>query len=244
MAAALLTLLLAILVFFAAREMFGVEAALIALTLLVFDPNVLAHGAVVGTDMGLTCFMFAAIYAFYRYVRVPSTKRLILVGVATGLAFAAKHTGILLVPMLLMLAVAELLRKNGEGSKPAGQRAKQLVIAFAVISAIALTTLWASYGFRYVARGEGLQLNPPLAQSVHYLSRPRVRHDCWKPWRVTACFRSLTFSGSRMSGSCRISTRAICSDGFIRTVSGTTSRRRLRSSQLYRFYFCSDSRCG
>ena len=75
--------------------------------------------------------------------------------------------------MLLMLAVAELLRKNGEGSKPAGQRAKQLVIAFAVISAIALTTLWASYGFRYVARGEGLQLNPPLAQSVHYLSRPR-----------------------------------------------------------------------
>ena len=155
MAAALLTLLLAILVFLAAREMFGIEAGLIALTLLVFDPNVLAHGAVVGTDMGLTCFMFAAIYAFYRYVRVPSTKRLILVGVATGLAFAAKHTGILLVPMLLMLAVAELLRKNDEGSKPAGQRAKQLVIPFAVISAIALTTLWASYGFRYVARGEG-----------------------------------------------------------------------------------------
>jgi hypothetical protein len=54
MAAALLTFLLAILVFLAGREMFGVEAAFIALTLLVFDPNVLAHGAVVGTDMGLS----------------------------------------------------------------------------------------------------------------------------------------------------------------------------------------------
>jgi len=70
MAAALFTLLLVVLVFFAAREMFGIEAALIALRLLVFDPNVLAHGAVVGTDMGLTCFMFATIYAFFRYVRV------------------------------------------------------------------------------------------------------------------------------------------------------------------------------
>ena len=72
MAAVLLTLLLAILVFFAAREMFGVEAALIALTLLVFDPNVLAHGAVVGTDMGLTCFMlqpfmrFIGMFEFHR----------------------------------------------------------------------------------------------------------------------------------------------------------------------------------
>jgi len=100
-------------------------------------------------------------------------KRLILVGVATGLAFAAKHTAILLVPMLLMLSAAELLRKGEEDSKPRGQRAKQMAVAFVVISAIALTTLWASYGFRYAARGEGLQLNPPLAQSVHYLSRAR-----------------------------------------------------------------------
>jgi len=73
--------------------MLGIEAPLIALKLLVCDPNVLAHGAVVGTDMGLTCFMFAAIYAFYRYVRVPSMKRLILVGVATGPGFRGQTHG-------------------------------------------------------------------------------------------------------------------------------------------------------
>jgi hypothetical protein len=54
MAAALLTILLATLIFFAAREMFGAGAGLVALALFVFDPNVLAHGAVVGTDMGLS----------------------------------------------------------------------------------------------------------------------------------------------------------------------------------------------
>ena len=174
MAAALLTFLLAILVFLAGCEMFGVEAAFIALTLLVFDPNVLAHGAVVGTDMGLTCFMFAAIFAFYRYVRFPSTKRPIVVGLATGLTLASKHTGILLIPMLVMLSAAELFRKpeNEQKREPVGKRAGRLAIAFVAISAIALTTLWAFYGFRYAARGAGLQLNPPFAQSVHYLSRP------------------------------------------------------------------------
>ena len=174
MAAALLTFLLAILVFLAGCEMFGVEAAFIALTLLVFDPNVLAHGAVVGTDMGLTCFMFAAIFAFYHYVRFPSTKRLIVVGLATGLTLASKHTGILLIPMLVMLSAAELFRKpeNEQKREPVGKRAGRLAIAFVAISAIALTTLWAFYGFRYAARGAGLQLNPPFAQSVHYLSRP------------------------------------------------------------------------
>ena len=98
MAAALLTLLLAVLVFLAAKEMFGIGAAFIALILLVFDPNLLAHGAVVGTDVGLSCFMFASIYAFYRYVKVPSVWRLVVAGLATGLALASKHTAILVFP--------------------------------------------------------------------------------------------------------------------------------------------------
>jgi predicted membrane-bound dolichyl-phosphate-mannose-protein mannosyltransferase len=53
-AAALLTLLLALLVFLATQEIFGTGAAFLALALLVFDPNLLAHGAVVGTDVGLS----------------------------------------------------------------------------------------------------------------------------------------------------------------------------------------------
>jgi 4-amino-4-deoxy-L-arabinose transferase-like glycosyltransferase len=175
MAAAILTLLLAWLIFAAAREMFGVGAAFIALALFVFDPNVLAHGAVVGTDMGLSCFMFASIYAFYRYVRVPSTGRLVVVGVATGLTFASKHTGILLVPMLLLLSIVEVLRRRDAttDSEALGKRIRRLAVAFVVTSALAVATLWAFYGFRYSARPAGLQMNPPLADSLHQLSRPR-----------------------------------------------------------------------
>jgi 4-amino-4-deoxy-L-arabinose transferase-like glycosyltransferase len=182
MAASIFTLLLALLVFFAAQEMFGTGAGLIALALLVFDPNLLAHGAVVGTDVGLSCFMFASVYAFYRYVKKPSLWRLLVVGVATGLALASKHTGILVFPMLLLLTICEIVR-NGRTSEvqiptaganlSRGKHAQQFVIALVAISAVALTVLWASYGFRYQARAEGRQLNPPLADFFHDLARPR-----------------------------------------------------------------------
>lgn len=178
MAAALLTLMLAALIFLAAREMFGLGAAFVALALFVFDPNVLAHGAVVGTDMGLSCFMFAAIYAFYRYVKTPTTARLIVAGIAVGLTFAAKHTGILLVPMLVLLSLTEIFRKGGtaDRAESAGKRIGRLALAFVIIGAISLTTLWAFYGFRYAARGDGLQMNPPLAESIHHMSRAREIH--------------------------------------------------------------------
>jgi len=62
--------LLAVLVFLSAKEMFGTWSGFIALALLAFD--LLAHGAVVGMDTGLACFLFASIDAFYRYVKAPS----------------------------------------------------------------------------------------------------------------------------------------------------------------------------
>src|SRR5258708_6888613 len=45
MAASLLTLLLALLVFLTAREMFGTGAGFVALGLIAFDPTLLAHSA-------------------------------------------------------------------------------------------------------------------------------------------------------------------------------------------------------
>jgi 4-amino-4-deoxy-L-arabinose transferase-like glycosyltransferase len=180
MAVSLLTLLLALLVFLATREMFGTGAAFIALGLLVFDPNLLAHGAVVGTDMGLSCFMFAAIYAFYRYVKIPSAWRLVIVGLASGFALASKHTGILVFPMLLLLAICEIAWAHGdlpEGTNAVTRqkRALHLALALVLVSVIAITVLWGFYGFRYRARASGLELSPPLSEFVQGLSRPHER---------------------------------------------------------------------
>src|ERR1700723_3954809 len=64
MAAGLLAWGLALMVFFAARAWFGTSAALIALTLVVFDPNIMAHSALVTTDVGVSLFFLASIFTF------------------------------------------------------------------------------------------------------------------------------------------------------------------------------------
>ena len=172
MAVASLTLLLALLVFLAAQEMFGTIAGFIALGLVVFDPNLLAHGAVLGTDVGLSCFMFGSIYAFYRYLKSPSIPRMMLVGLLAGLALASKHTAILICPMLILLSAVEVLRNTSPSGESRKKYAIRLAGAIVVISVVAVTILWAFYGFRYQARPAGMQLNPPLAEFMHGLSRP------------------------------------------------------------------------
>src|SRR5258708_590536 len=172
MTASILTVLLALLVFLATKEFFGTGAAFIALTLIVFEPNLLAHGARVTTDAGLSCFMFATIYAFYRYVKAPSAWRLAVVGLATGLTLAAKHTGILVIPMLVLLAICEVMRGHftkqqySEGRVGTGRYAGLLAVSVIASVLIAVGVLWASYGFRFVARPDGLQLNPGFAEWV------------------------------------------------------------------------------
>jgi hypothetical protein len=176
---AILTLLLALLIFLAAREMFGTAPAFIALSLIAFDPNILGHGAIVTTDVGFSTFLFATAYAFYRYVKRPSIRRLLLMGVAGGLALAAKHTGILIFPMLFLLGLCELAWGGKKAPKGAanpvgrGKRALRLAGALAVAGILSIGVLWLFYGCRYAARPDGLAINPPLAEFVKDLENPR-----------------------------------------------------------------------
>jgi hypothetical protein len=157
MACALFMVGLAVGVLVAGWEMFGAVAGLIGLALLVFDPNFLAHGALVTTDAAISCCVFWALYLAYRYAKRPSVWRLVLVGLVSGLAMVTKFTGLLVLPCLLVLVVAELL--SARDWKLFGRR----VVALLVVSAIALGVIWSFYGFRYSARPAGRVLHPVLA---------------------------------------------------------------------------------
>lgn len=172
----LFPLLLALMVFLATREMFGAAPALIALALTVFEPNILAHGALVTNDVALATCLFAAVYAFYRYFSRPTAARLALTGVAGGLTLAAKHSGLLLFPILFLLAAIEWLlhlrpgsdrglapsdkteqtlrpefssATEGSPAKSRARRALRLLLVLAVVAAVSVTVLWGFYGFRY-----------------------------------------------------------------------------------------------
>ncbi len=170
LATSAITILLALVVFLAAQEMFGTGAGLIALALVAFDPTLLAHSALMTTDAGGACFMFCSIYAFYRYVKSPSPWRLALVGLVAGLALASKHSSVLLFPMLLLLGIAEVVwlqaPQHQKSAAGLGKRSLHFAAALIAIVVLSVGVLWASYGFRYAAREDGLQLNPPLATQL------------------------------------------------------------------------------
>ncbi len=160
LAAALLAIALSLTIFFAAREWFGTAAGLVAMTLAVFDPNLLAHSGLVTTDVGAALFLLAAIYAFFRFIQCPSWLRLLTAGLVAGFLLATKHSGVLLAPMLLLLAVWEA------ANTPSGSRSRQalrLAGALVAIAAVGVAVLWAFYGFRYSARPAGLVLIPSMA---------------------------------------------------------------------------------
>ena len=158
--AELLALGLCVFVFLAAREWFGDTAGLIALALVVLDPNVLAHSALVTTDIGVSCFFVAAIWTFYRFATRPTLIRLFLAGLATGLLLATKHSGILIGPMFVFLIAWEVLTAPGAQRK---RIALRFTGGFFAIVVLSVFVLWAFYGFRYTARPAGMAFSTTVA---------------------------------------------------------------------------------
>jgi tetratricopeptide (TPR) repeat protein len=101
---------------------------------------------------------------------------LAVAGVATGLALAVKHTGLLVLPILFLLAACELIfSKFGTHREKVDRHAIKLFGSVALIGLIGWAVLWSFYGFRYHARPNNLQMNPPLAEYVQGL-KP---HEAW-----------------------------------------------------------------
>jgi len=160
-------LALGLLIYLWTEELFGFVAGIFALAMFVFDPNVLANGAMVTTDVGAAFCFVAAMYSFYRYCRRPGWARLGVAGVALGLALSAKYTGIFLVPMLVLVVAFEgwmardwrvLWRRVG---------------ALVLMGLVAWVVVWSFYGFRYKAAPVGKDLNPPLAKYLEQMHDQR-----------------------------------------------------------------------
>jgi len=159
------TLVLAFLIFLAAQEMFGNLAALLALTLFAFEPTLLANGAIVTTDMPLACLFFASVYTFYRYISRPAFPRLALCAGITGLTLAAKHSGALILPTLLLVALATFFTAPPPDPKTNWRALlpRHIVLSLIFIALVSYVVIWTFYGFRFAARPDGLQITPLLA---------------------------------------------------------------------------------
>ena len=144
----------------------------------------LANSDLVTTDMGVACLFLTTIYCFYLYARQPSALRLLVTGLAGGLTLSAKHSGILLAPMLLGLSCwrSHMPSEDGAGAWPG-----HCLADCAAIFVLAAVVLWAFYGFRYAARPAGLVMNPTLSE----YAAPLTGINSWvighlASWRLAA----------------------------------------------------------
>lgn len=172
-AASVLSLLMAVLVFLVTREMFGKWEALTALALLAFEPNLIAHGAVVTTDMALTATAFGTVYALYRYRKNSSWFRFSVVGLAFGLLLAAKHSAVILFPILLLLLLADVFFFRSVKIGLPKQILRQTT-AFAAFFLVGLVLLWAFYGFQYYSIPSATNSTVSIADYIKENGRPEM----------------------------------------------------------------------
>jgi len=82
---------------------FGNGPALLALALLAFDPNILAHGHYATTDLGATFFIFAACIAWDAFLGSRRKLHLVLAGILLGFAIGTKFSALMLLPVFAIL---------------------------------------------------------------------------------------------------------------------------------------------
>ena len=150
LAASLMSILFALIIFIAAWEMFGRWEALTALAIVAFEPNLIAHGSLVTTDMAISATSFGAIYALYRFGKDQTWLRFLVTGLSFGLMLSAKHSAVIFAGILFVLLIADtvLFRRS---EVRLSHRLIRETAAFAGMFVIGLAMLWSFYGFRYHA---------------------------------------------------------------------------------------------
>ncbi len=143
-------------------------AALLALYLVTFDPNILAHTRLVTTDLGLTFFAFLAGYALWWFWQRPSWHHALLAGITFGLLQNSKFTAGLFVPLFALIILINFgVQIWGLGLRPSliGIRQSPIIHLFMLVVAylfIAPLTLWAVYGFQIGTLPQDLPTLPQL----------------------------------------------------------------------------------
>jgi hypothetical protein len=158
------------------------------------EPDVLAHGQIVTTDLAVALFVFLSVIAFQSVTDRVTSSRVLLAGLATGAALASKFSALVLVPILITLAAVAALssrplsvaRRRGAPRALTGTASRLAVLALVLlaIGTIALAFVWATYAFQ-----PRLANDPEAAAS---LSGSRLE----RPGAVTAILRAIHALGS------------------------------------------------
>lgn len=160
-----------------ARDLGGPVTGTFALALCALDPNIVAHSALITTDIAAVTFSVATIYSFYRFSSVrevcPSRRRfLIVTGLLLGLAQLAKVSALMLVPVIGILLVIETRHRHNT----AGHRLVRAVGNAVVLFGVAALVIWAGYGFEFAAVPGWTVAVPLVPSALDAIKLPAATH--------------------------------------------------------------------
>ena len=191
-----LALVLGFFIFKWCRELFGLVGAIAALLLYAFDPNILAHGSMVHTDIPFATIFFIGTYFFRRALYRLNFSNLICASVFFGLAAVTKWTYMVMFLTWAVFALVRILSAGpievalGRSSEIEG-RWKKCGVLFGLLSCALITAyvfIWAAYGFSYHAVPGGtmhLPMDQQLPQSalarslILFLTRTHFFPEAW-----------------------------------------------------------------
>jgi Dolichyl-phosphate-mannose-protein mannosyltransferase len=127
-----------------ARELYGIVAGLLALTLWCMCPNIMAHGQLITPDAGATSLGVVASYLFWRWLRQPTWTRTVWVGGVLGLAELAKMTWIML---FILWPALWAVRRLVEHKNVLWKTCRCQSLQMALMLVLALYVVNVGYGF-------------------------------------------------------------------------------------------------
>ena len=173
-------LLATALVFLWARREYGDFAGVTATALFTTLPNVLAFSSVAYTDMAAASTQLLLFFAFVNWLDQATKRSALWMGLAAGLALSAKATTVIFFPAAAALIVLAkwfctraILGDNTETARAPRQFVQQLAIA----AALAIVTVWATYGFAVGHAREDMNLSS--MPSFQHFPAPLARVGRW-----------------------------------------------------------------
>ena len=154
--------LLAVLVFFWSRRIFGTAGGVVSLAAYVFTPSILANGALATSDIIAAAFFIAATWALWVVVHRATPSTVAVSVVATGGLFLAKFSALVFIPMALTILAVRMAGSRpllvGLAARPvAGRRRNAMFVGLTLVHVVGVVVLiWASFSWRYTAFNAGL----------------------------------------------------------------------------------------
>jgi hypothetical protein len=119
-----------------ARDLYGRPAGVFACLIWCFEPNILAHAALITPDAPATALGLAACYTFWRWLKTPTWTQAALTGVVLGLAELCKTTLIVFYPLwpLMWVVYRWRDRRHTPWLREAGMLALRMLIGLYVLN--------------------------------------------------------------------------------------------------------------